>query len=197
METIKIKEVELVRRAKDGDSDALSQLVYLHSERIYNLSLRMMGNEQDAEDVLQETFLTMIKKIYQFEGKSSFYTWLYRVATNISLRKLKEKSLKLPHYPISDPDFERIYSDKLNEWPDFNFSKVSRSRFKNKLNDAINQLPDIYRAVFILRDLQNFSTEDTSNILDITPSNTKIRLMRARNFLKEKLDKIVREEGLI
>jgi RNA polymerase sigma-70 factor (ECF subfamily) len=161
------------------------------------LGLRLTNSEQDAEDILQETFLIMIKKIHQFKGKSSFYTWLYRIAMNIGLRKLKSKPHKYQHVSIDDPDIEKISSTAASEWPTFDYGQISKKRFRKKLDELVEKMPDNYRTVFILRDLHELSTEDTSKILQITPSNTKIRLMRARNFLKEKLEGLVAEEGLI
>ena len=190
-------EEELVARAQKGDRQALSQLVIDYRSRIYHLGLRLTGNEQDAEDILQEAFLIMVKKIHQFKGNSSFYTWLYRIAVNIGLRKLKSKPNKYQHVSIDDPDIEYISSTETAEWPSFDFNQVSQKHFRKKLDQLVEKLPDIYRTVFILRDLHELSTEDTSKILQITPSNTKIRLMRARNFLKEELEKLVDKEGLI
>lgn len=190
-------EEELVAKAQQGDRNALSQLVVNYRSRIYHLGLRLTGTEQDAEDILQETFLIMVKKIHQFKGQSSFYTWLYRIAVNIGLRKLKSKPHKYQHVSIDDPDIEYISSTEIADWPDFDYSKFARKHLRKKLDQLIGKLPDIYRTVFILRDLHELSTEDTSKILQITPSNTKIRLMRARNYLKEELEKIIDKEGLI
>ncbi|MGC9365071.1 MAG: RNA polymerase sigma factor [Fidelibacterota bacterium] len=190
-------EEQLVARAKQGDRQALSQLVIEYRSRIYHLGLRLTGSEQDAEDILQEAFLIMVKKIHQFKGNSSFYTWLYRIAVNIGLRKLKSKPRKYQHISLDDPDIEHIGTAETAEWPDFDYSQISHKPFRKKLDKLIEKLPDIYRTVFILRDLHELSTEDTSKILQITPSNTKIRLMRARNFLKEELEKVITKEGLI
>jgi RNA polymerase sigma-70 factor (ECF subfamily) len=192
-----LTEEELVARAQKGDHQALSQLVINYRSRIYHLGLRLTGTEQDAEDILQETFLIMVKKIHQFKGNSSFYTWLYRIAVNIGLRKLKSKPRKYQHVSIDDPDIEYMSSAETANWPDFDYSQVNQKDFRKKLDQLIEKLPDIYRTVFILRDLHELSTEDTSKILQITPSNTKIRLMRARTFLKEELEKLVDKEGLI
>ncbi|MBN2600944.1 MAG: sigma-70 family RNA polymerase sigma factor [Candidatus Marinimicrobia bacterium] len=192
-----LTEEELVERAQKGDHQALSQLVINYRSRIYHLGLRLTGSEQDAEDILQEAFLIMVKKIHQFQGNSSFYTWLYRIAVNIGLRKLKSKPHKYQHVSIDDPDIEYISSVETAEWPTFDFNQINQKQFRKKLDQLVEKLPDIYRTVFILRDLHELSTEDTSNILQITPSNTKIRLMRARNFLKEELEKLVDKEGLI
>ncbi len=190
------QEQELVRQAQAGNQLALSELVNRYSMRIYHLGLRLTGTEQDAEDVLQETFLTMLKKIRQFQGKSSFYTWLYRVAINISLRKLKSKPRKYQHVSLDDPNIGKISSFPGEEWPDIDFDIIREKHFKEKLDKAIEELPDIYKTVFILRDLHELSTDETSKILQISVSNTKIRLMRARNFLKEKLEGVVHAEGL-
>jgi RNA polymerase sigma-70 factor (ECF subfamily) len=190
-------ETELVSKAQNGDRQALSRLVTEYRNRIYHLGLRLTNSEQDAEDILQETFLIMIRKIHQFQGKSSFYTWLYRIAMNIGLRKLKSKPHKYQHVSIDDPDIEKISSTAASEWPTFDYNQISEKRFRKKLDELVEKLPEIYRTVFILRDLHELSTEDTSKILQITPSNTKIRLMRARNFLKEQLEGLVAEEGLI
>lgn len=191
------KEQELVSKAKQGDKEALSQLVSLYSKRIYHLGLRLTGNEQDAEDILQDTFLTMLKKINQFRGRSSFYTWLYRIAVNIGLSKIQSKKMKYHHVSIDDPDIEKIHSEHIHEWPKFDFKNIRSKRFRKKLDEALEQLPEIYRTVFILRDLHELTTNETSKILQITPSNTKIRLMRSRNFLKNKLEDLAKEEGLI
>jgi len=191
------QETELVSKAQNGDRQALSRLVTEYRNRIYHLGLRLTSSEQDAEDILQETFLIMIRKIHQFQGKSSFYTWLYRIAMNTGLRKLKSKPHKYQHVSIDDPDIEKISSAAASDWPTFDYSQISEKRFRKKLDELVEKLPEIYRTVFILRDLHELSTEDTSKILQLTPSNTKIRLMRARNFLKEQLEGLVAEEGLI
>jgi len=191
------KEQELVSKAKRGDKEALSQLVSLYSKRIYHFGLRLTGNEQDAEDILQDTFLTMLKKINQFQGRSAFYTWLYRIAINIGLRKIQSKKTNYQHVSIDDPDIEKTHTEHIHEWPKFDFTNIRSKRFRKKLDEALEQLPEIYRTVFILRDLHELSTEETSKILQITPSNTKIRLMRSRNFLKNRLEDLVKEEGLI
>jgi len=191
-----LQEEQLVARAQKGDRTALSQLVVNYNSRIYHLGLRLMGNHQDAEDILQETFLIMIKKIGQFQGKSSFYTWLYRIAVNIGLRKLKSKPRKFDHISIDDPDFERVSAENAHDWPKFDYDIVNDRRFRQKLDHLIERLPEKYRTVFILRDLHELSTEDTSRILQITPSNAKIRLMRARNFLKEHLESMVKAEAM-
>jgi len=190
-------EKEIVKKAQAGDKSALAILVSEYQSRIYHLGLRLLGQEQDAEDMLQQTFLMMIENIKQFQGKSSFYTWLYRIALNIGLRKMQSKPNKYEHVPIDDPDVERIHSEHLNEWPKFDFAHISNKVFREKLETSLLELPEKYRTTFILRDLHGLSTMEAAGILQISESNAKIRLMRARNFLKTKLEKIVQQEELL
>ncbi len=98
-----MNEVEVVKRAKQGDQKAFSELVNAYSERIYNLGLRILRKKEDAEDILQETFLTVIQKIDTFDGRSSFFTWIYRIATNVALMKLRKKKPQYVDLP-DNPD---------------------------------------------------------------------------------------------
>ncbi len=190
-------EKEIVRRAQAGDSNALAHLVTKYQNRIYHLGLRLLGQEQDAEDMLQQTFLTVVKNIQQFKSQSSFYTWLYRIAINTGLRKLQSKPRKYTHVSVDNPDFESIHGHEVHHWPKFDFKHISNKNFRQKLDQALKELPEKYRTVFILRDLHELSTEETANILQITIANAKIRLMRARNFLKTKLESYIKQEGLV
>ncbi|MGD9899877.1 MAG: RNA polymerase sigma factor [Calditrichaceae bacterium] len=177
----------LVEQAKGGDKAALSQLVHLYSERIYNLSLRILRKREDAEDVLQETFLTVIEKLHTFDGRSSFFTWIYRIATNASLMKLRKK--KVVFQELNDnPEFnESVESRLFIDWSQDPSINIYDSEVKSKLDEAINKLSDIYRSVFILRDIEGLSIKETSAILSITEENVKIRLRRARQFLRDSL----------
>lgn len=180
-------EKTLVERAKQGDKAALSQLVHKYSERVYNLALRILRNREDAEDVLQETFLTVIEKIHTFDGRSSFFTWIYRIATNASLMRLRKK--KVVFQQLNDnPDFqESVESRVFIDWSQDPSVNVYDEEVKKKIDEAINKLSDIYRGVFILRDIEGLSIKETSEILQITEENVKIRLRRARQFLRDYL----------
>ena len=182
-----IKEAEIIRMALNGDQSAQTELVKTHSTRIYNLGLRIMRNEEDAEDVLQETFITMLNKLQQFSGKSSLYTWLYRIATNIALQKLREKKRLEAKISIHEPDFEALRGSQLKEWPEHLEEKINDEQFRNCLSVAMEDLPENYRAVFVLRDLENLSTKEAAGVLEISEANVKVRLMRARLFLRDKL----------
>ncbi len=177
----------LIGKAQDGNQTAISELVHLHASNVYNTALKILQNEQDAEDVLQETFLIMIKKIKSFKEKSKLSTWLYRIATNISLGKIREKKKLGQIMELDELDYEPIKGSQLLSWP-----KDVEKRWKDEsiricLERSLAELPVNLRAVFILRDLDDYSVEATSNALNISKSNVKVRLMRARLFIRDKL----------
>jgi RNA polymerase sigma-70 factor, ECF subfamily len=182
-----LNEVEVVKRAKQGDQQAFSELVNAYSERIYNLGLRILRKKEDAEDILQETFLTVIQKIDTFDGRSSFFTWIYRIATNTALMKLRKKKLQYVDFP-DNPDFqESIESKVFIDWSQDASLNVYNNEVKQTLSEAISELSEIYKTVFILRDIEQLSIKETSKILNITEENVKIRLRRARQHLRDKL----------
>ena len=189
-------ETTVVERAKSGDKAAIATLVRTYSSRIYSLALRIMRHEEDAEDVLQETFILMMKKIHTFSGKSSFYTWLYRVATNVALGKLREKKQSDKTVSIDEPEFQTFKGYQLSDWPDHLEEKLDDESFRHCLSQAMEELPDNYRTVFVLRDLENMSTRDTSTVLNISEANVKVRLMRARLFLRDQLANHLKCVGL-
>lgn len=180
-------EDQLVGAARRGDEAALSRLVERYSPRIYNLARRIMRNREDAEDVLQETFLIMIKKLDTFSGKSSLYTWLYRIATNVALGKLREKKHIPPTVSIHDPEFEALRGYQIRHWPDHLEDRLKGEEFRACLNRALQELPENYRAVFILRDLEGLSIKESARVLGISAGNVKVQLMRARLFLRDQL----------
>lgn len=180
-------ETDVIRKAKQGDKEAFAELVTAYSERIYNLALRILRNREDAEDVLQETFLTVLQKLDSFDGRSNFFTWIYRIATNASLMKLRKKKLVFAEMPENfDPDSrhnDRIFVD----WSQDPSLNVQNKEIKGIIDSAIGQLSDLYRSVFILRDIEHLSIKETSKILNISEENVKIRLRRARLFLRDKI----------
>jgi len=188
-----LKETELVRRAKQGDKKAFSELVTSHSERVYNLALRILRNKEDAEDILQETFLTALEKFDTFDGRSAFFTWIYRIATNASLMKLRRKKIVYTEFP-DNPDLEKsIENTAFVDWSQDPTANVQDKELKSILDKSINELPEIYRTVFIMRDLEYLSIKETSKILEIGEENVKIRLRRARLYLRDKLSNYFEE----
>lgn len=183
----------LVELAKQGDKAALSHLVNKYSERIYNLALRILRKKEDAEDILQETFLTVIEKLNTFDGRSTFFTWIYRIATNASLMRLRKKKMIFQEL-MEDPEYnESIESRVFVDWSQDPSLNLYDQEVKMKLDEAVNKLSDIYRSVFILRDIEGLSIKDTSAILNISEENVKIRLRRARQFLRDFLSEYFEE----
>lgn len=180
-------EKKLIEKAVAGDRNAQTKLVLAYQDKVFNLALRMTRDYEDAEDVMQETFLTALKKLNTFEGRSQFFTWLYRIAINISLQKLRDKKRSDEMISISDPDFESIHGEKISDWPKDTRELVHNQEFREILDAALKKLPPHYRSVFILRDLEGLSTSETQKLLDLSESNVKVRLMRARVFLREEL----------
>lgn len=185
--TENIPEKTLIAQAQKGDKKALSRLVNKYSSRIYAIAFRLMQNEEDAEDVLQETFIIMINKLNTFEGKSTLYTWLYRVATNVALGKLRKKKNIDDSVALDKIEFENLSALDRSDWPDHFEDKFDAEAFRKCLDRALGELPDHYRAVFILRDLEGHSTRNTAKILEISEANVKVRLMRARLFLRDQM----------
>ena len=180
-------EIKLIERAKKGDRLAISELVNKYSERIYNLALRILRNHEDEEDILQETFLTVIEKLDQFDGRSQFFTWVYRIATNASLMKLRKKKVVFQKMDDNDDFQDSIESRVFVDWTQDASFDIYDQEVKKKIDGAINNLSDIYRSVFVLRDIEGLSIKETSEILSITQENVKIRLRRARQFLRDYL----------
>lgn len=179
---------DYIRRAKLGDKEAIHWIIDEYSQRLYTLFMRLLRNKEDAEDSLQETFITMVQKLPSFRGDAHFYTWLYRIATNIGLMKLRSRQARGGRFAqLSDIDPEKVHAGEIPKWPDQPDMEVLQKETKEILDKAINLLSGPYRAVFILRDIEQFSIEETSKILGITPANVKIRLRRARIFLRNLL----------
>lgn len=183
----KARTKQLVKRAKSGDDDAFTELIELYSERIYNLGLRILRRPDDAADVLQETFIKVYEKINTFDGRADFFTWLYRIATNEALMRIRKEKRTV----LSDNELEKYYdrpnSVEIQEWQDVPLRDMLSREFKKHLDKAVEALPEIYRSVFVLRDLESISTRETSKILGITETNVKVRLKRARMYLREQL----------
>ena len=190
-----MSEYNLIKKAKEGDKEALAQLVSKYSERIYNLALRILRNKEDAEDILQETFLTVLQKMNTFDGRSHFFTWIYRIATNASLMKLRKKKLVFADLP-DNPEMEnQLREQAFVDWSQDPSLNVQNKEIKKILNETISELSEIYRTVFILRDIEHLSIRETSKILDISEENVKIRLRRARLFLRNRISQLF-EEGM-
>lgn len=184
-----IDEVSLISKAQSGDKKALAELVGNYEKTVYNFSFKICRDPERAENTMQETFLSMIKSLHQFDGKSKLSTWLYRIVMNHCLMELRKKK----HNFISlDDDESEIPEDKLiPDWSNVPSDVTENAELKRILDEAINKLALDYRVVFILRDVNGLSTEETANIADLSVPAVKSRLHRARAFLRNEISKVL------
>jgi len=182
------EEESLVKALHRGDRYACNDLVETFSNKIYNVALRLTGNPSEAEEVLQETFINACKAAENFEGRSSLGTWLYRIATNNGLMRMRRR--KLPTVPLDAPDDDELLNFKpqlLQSW-DWNPENAALSdELRGAMDKAIESLPDTLQTAFVLRDLEGLSTQEAADALGISTSNLKVRLHRARFMLREQL----------
>jgi RNA polymerase sigma-70 factor (ECF subfamily) len=173
---------------RSGDRAEFARLVDAYSAPIYRLGLRMLGNEQDAEDVLQNTFLSAFTHLSNFEGRSSVLTWLYRIAANESLMTMRrgKPEVNIDDNALND-DADDLSPTQFVDWGALPEDVLLSSEGKQALDRAIQNLPENLRMVFLLRDIQELSIKDTAEALGLTEANVKVRLLRARLFLREQL----------
>ena len=186
-------EAEAIRLACDGDSQAFERLYKLHSRRVYGVCLRMAGNPADAEDLTQEAFLQLFRKIHTFRGESKFSTWLHRLAVNVVLMRLRKK--RYPEVSL-DATVEPGEEDSrpLIELggPDLRLSGVLDHV---NLSKAIEQLPDGYKEMFILHDVEGYEHNEIAEILGCSIGNSKSQSFKARLRLRELLQEVLRSQA--
>ncbi len=171
-----------------GDRVEFARMVDLYSAPIYRLGLKMLGSPQDAEDVLQNTFLSVLTHLSNFEGRSSISTWLYRIASNEALMLIRRKkpAFNLEDLKTDDSD-EGTMPEIFVDWSVLPERELLTGESKQAIDDAIQKLPETMRMVFVLRDIEDISIKETAEILNLTETNVKTRLLRARMFLREQL----------
>ncbi len=174
-----------------GDRTEIARLVDVYSGPIYRLGLKMLGTQQDAEDVLQNTFLNALTHLSSFEGRSSVATWLYRIATNEALMVIRKRrpevSLELEAGDAEADSVEELKPTVFADWSGLPEDQLLSAEGKALLDDAIASLPETLRVVFLLRDIEGLSIKETAEALDLTETNVKTRLLRARMYLRERL----------
>ncbi len=171
-----------------GDRAEVARLVDAYSTQIYRLALKMLSNPQDAEDVLQNTFMKALQALPNFEGRSSLSTWLYRIAVNEALMSIRRSKPEVSATLQSDDgdEAEQILTS-FSDWCCLPESELMSTEAQNHLDKAVQMLPEKLRIVFILRDLEGLSIRETSEALDLTETTVKTRLLRARLKLREML----------
>jgi RNA polymerase sigma-70 factor (ECF subfamily) len=178
-------DLEALRRK---DKQAFALLVDQNSDPIYRLALKMTGNPQDAEDVLQETFIKAYNHIHSFEGRSKVSTWLFRIATNEALMLLRKRKDGLVDIDEGvETDDGEVMPVQIVDWCCLPEKELLSAESRDHLREAAMKLSDSTRAAFLLRDVEGLSTKDAAEALDISESALKVRLMRARMELREEL----------
>jgi RNA polymerase sigma-70 factor (ECF subfamily) len=184
-------EEELLVGLQSGDPAAFRRLVELNSTNVYNVALKLLNDEQEAEDVLQETFLSAFQAIGRFEGRSKISTWLYRIAYNASLmclRKRKQMTAFSLDQSLADGiEAEEHVSRQLVDWSKVPDDQLLTAEARQEMDRAIAELPETLRSAFVLRDIQGLSGAETAEVLGITVQAVKNRLHRARLRLRDRL----------
>jgi RNA polymerase sigma-70 factor (ECF subfamily) len=171
-----------------GDRAEFARLVDSNSTQVYRLALKMLGDEQDAEDVLQNTFMKALQSIKKFEGRSSLSTWLYRIAVNEALMLLRRQKPTIPVAMDYEDDEDEIpHPTQFTDWCCLPEDELLSTESKDYLDEAVQRLPEKLRVVFLLRDIEGLSIRETSEALGLTETAVKTRLLRARLNLREQL----------
>jgi RNA polymerase sigma-70 factor, ECF subfamily len=190
------EETAVVLQAREGDATAFSELVRRYENKIFRLALHITQNREDAEDVLQETFLKAYEHLDQFQGNSKFYTWIVRIAVNQALMKLrKRKTDKSVSLDETIDTGEDTVAREIASWDENPEQRFSRDEIGEILSTAVDSLAPPYRAVFVLRDIEDLSTEETAEALELSVPAVKSRLLRARLQLRDKLTRFFKRKG--
>ena len=179
----RLSEAEAIERAQQGDAEAFEVLYNLHKRRVYSLCLRMTANTAEAEDLAQEAFLQLFRKIGTFRGESAFSTWLHRMAVNVVLMRLRKKGL--PVVPLEDTfETEEEAPKKELGAPD---AVLAGSIDRLQLQRAVDALPPGYRMIFVLHDVEGYEHNEIAGIVGCSIGNSKSQLHKARMKLRELL----------
>jgi RNA polymerase sigma-70 factor (ECF subfamily) len=177
-----------VEALRSGDRAEFARFVEAYSTQIYRLALRILSDPQDAEDVLQETFLKAYRSLPEFEGRSSLSTWLYRIAVNEALmlaRKRKPEAVSIDEQAeTTEGELEPV---QITDWCCLPENELLSAEARRFLDQAIDRLPETLRVVFVLRDIQGLSIKETAEALELSETAVKTRLLRARLNLREQL----------
>ncbi len=181
-----MNELKLIEQAQQGDRKSLAELVKIYEQTVYNFSFKICRNKDKAEHTMQETFLSMVKNLNQFSGQSKLSTWLYRVVSNHCLMLARSES-KYAYASFEDEDAD-IDEKSIADWKVTPDKVTENNELKEHLDKAIEKLPADYRIVFMLRDVEGFSTEETAKMVELSVAAVKSRLHRARSFLRNELN---------
>ena len=187
---VKDNDFDLIQAINSGQAEKFHDLVKRYEHKLYNFSLRMCRNRSDAEDMIQDTFLNIFKYLRNFRHETKFKNWLYKVAASTCIKK-RRKSKFAPDKELSLdeflPDDQAEKPDHVPEWAMLPLDRLLNEELSGVINETILALPKKYRVVIVLRDIEGFSTAETAQILNLSPSNVKVRLHRARLYLRDKV----------
>lgn len=180
---------ELVELVRGGDVAAFGEIISRYSEKAHNLAMRITRSQEDAEEVLQDVFVTVFNKIDSFKGESAFSSWLYRITVNTSFMKLrKRKQAAAVSLEEITPSVKESWVANRSDSCDVNYL-CSRHELRDELDQAVQRLPEEYRIIFVLRDVDGLSNQEVGEILNISVPAVKSRLHRSRIMLRKKLQK--------
>lgn len=181
-----MEEKKLIEQAQAGDKKALAELVKNYEQTIYNFVFKICRDKNYAEQIMQETFYSMVRSLYQFDHNSKLSTWLYRIVANHCLmmaRKVRNRPF------VSFDDEENLFEEKYAaDWDSIPYKDAENQELKTILDDAIQNLSPDYRLVFLLRDVEGLSTEETAQVTELSIPAVKSRLHRARAFLRKEIN---------
>jgi len=183
---------ELVRRAKAGEMEAFETLAGRYEQRVYSVARRIVQHEQDAEDVTQQTFLSALEHLDRFREEASFSTWLLRVATHAALKVLRKRK-GLPTVSLeANTELQEGYAtvphpEYIADWKESPAQLVGRNETVRLIDNALDELDEKHRVIFVLRDMEGLSVKETAEALGLSEVNVKVRLLRARLQLRERL----------
>ncbi|WP_368407598.1 RNA polymerase sigma factor [Desulfobotulus pelophilus] len=181
-------DLDLILAINEGQAHLFEELVRRYQDRLYNFGLRICKDSQDAEDLVQETFINIFKYMSSFRRESLFRNWVYKIAVSVCI-KMRRRSRYAPEQELSLEDVlpkdAAQAPEELPQWAKEPAERLLNEELGAKIKEAINALPPTYRLVVVLRDMEDFSTEETAQILDISQANVKVRLHRARFYIRE------------
>jgi RNA polymerase sigma-70 factor (ECF subfamily) len=191
MVVAQLDEHELIKQLRAQNEAALGTFMAQYETRVFGLALRLTGNRQDAEEVLQDVFLTVFQKIDSFRGDSKLSSWLYRIATNAALMKLRKRP-KVKEIPLAEElgpamTDEGMIAEPVADWSRLPNDELDRKELGRRIEQAMNLLPADYRSVVVLRDVEGLSAQEACEILSLSEAALKSRLHRGRLFLRKQL----------
>ncbi len=190
MKDKKLTDVEVVNQFKAGDALAFEEIISRYESKVMSLALRFTRNQEDAEEVMQDVFTTVYRKIEGFRGQSAFSSWLYRIVVNAAFMKLrKRKQSQTVSMDDLSPAIKQYCIDRETFTGSHSQNIAISHEMQSAIQNAVNRLPDQYRAVFVLRDVDGLSNQETGEILNLSIPAVKSRLHRSRIMLRKKLQR--------